>query len=517
MSLSSNAHINKGPLVLCILDGFAIGPSNEHNAIYMAQPRFLNSLMATRPVSLLQTGQEHVGLPKGQMGGSEVGHLTIGAGRVIYQDLERINQAIKSGALIDNEDLNRFIAQINTRPLPNCHVMGLLSAGGIHSHEDHFFALIEILLDNNINVVAHCFLDGRDTSPYSGIHSLERLMSKFAGKTGFKLATVTGRYYAMDRDNNIDRTLIAYDAIVNGIGDKCPILDRLKQEYENGISDEFIKPIVNTCYKGTDPEDSFLMINFRSDRIRQIMNALINKNYDGRFDKKFTNVLSMNEITKELAGFYACIFKKDTINNTFGQILAQNGLTQLRLAETEKYAHVTFFFDGGKEVELDGKQQILIPSKKVATYDLYPQMSAFEITDVLLKELHKFDFIIVNFANLDMLGHTGNMAATIEAVKIIDDCLEKICDAISGANGVLIVTSDHGNAEEMFDEQNNEPKTCHTINPVPFIIIDNSCKEAGHDYNLKKTGTLADIAPTILGLLGLPKPIEMTGSNLVYK
>ena len=498
----------KKPIVLCILDGCGIREDNDGNAFKNANKKTFDYLWNNYPHSLLEASSKSVGLPQGQMGNSEVGHMNIGAGRIVYQPLEIINKAIEENSLSSNQELLKLISHVKNNK-SNLHIMGLLSDGGVHSHINHLLNIIDILKNNNINkIYYHIFLDGRDVNPKSALKYINILEEKLNKTNMGKIATISGRYYAMDRDNNYDRLKKAYDAIVYGIGKVYSNTEELlNYSYNNNITDEFVNPsIINKT--SINDNDGILTFNFRPDRLREIFTALTNPNECPMETKKLNNVytLSMMPITNTVKANY--IFNHQNLTNTLGEYLFKNNLNQLRIAETEKYAHVTYFFDGGYEKEYPTMKKILIPSPKVSTYDLKPEMSAQEITDTLIQELDKniYDVIILNYANGDMVGHTGNYEASIKAIEYLDTCLQKLYDKIISINGTLIITADHGNCDIMWDK-NKIPVTSHTTSPVPFIITKK-------DLTLTN-GILADIAPTILSLLNIPIPKEMNGKVLI--
>ncbi|WP_265034941.1 MULTISPECIES: 2,3-bisphosphoglycerate-independent phosphoglycerate mutase [unclassified Wolbachia] len=492
-------------VVLCILDGWGNGvESSKYNAISNANPPCWQYISSNYPKCSLSACGADVGLPGGQIGNSEVGHMNIGSGRVVMQSLQRINQEI--GTIENNTNLQNFISNLKSKN-GICHIMGLISDGGVHSHQKHIGALAKKISQHGIKVVIHAFLDGRDTLPNSGKKCIQEFEESIKGNDT-RIATVSGRYYAMDRDNRWERTIEAYEAIAFA---KAPRHDNavslIDENYQNNITDEFIKPAVIGDYQGIKPEDGVLLANFRADRIIQLASILLGKT-DYIEVAKFSSILSMMKYKEDLKIPY--IFPPTSFVDTLGQTIEDNKLRQLRIAETEKYAHVTFFFNCGKEEPFSGEERILIPSPKVKTYDLQPEMSAFELTEKLVEKIHSQEFalIVVNYANPDMVGHTGNIKAAEKAVLAVDDCLVKVLSAVKkSSNTALIVTADHGNVECMFDEENNTPHTAHTLNKVPFIV---SCD------NLKlRDGRLSDIAPTILQLLGIKKPNEMTGSSLI--
>ncbi|WP_353289333.1 2,3-bisphosphoglycerate-independent phosphoglycerate mutase [Wolbachia endosymbiont (group A) of Paraperithous gnathaulax] len=497
--------MNIKSVVLCILDGWGNGvESSKYNAISNANPPCWQYISSNYPKCSLSACGTDVGLPGGQIGNSEVGHMNIGSGRVVIQSLQRINQEI--GIIENNVNLQSFINDLKSKN-GVCHIMGLVSDGGVHSHQKHISTLANKISQHGIKVVIHAFLDGRDTLPNSEKKCIQEFTKSIKGNDT-RIATVSGRYYAMDRDNRWKRTIEAYEAIAFA---KAPCHDNavslIENNYQNNITDEFIRPAVIGDYQGIKPEDGVLLANFRADRMIQLASILLGKT-DYAKVAKFSSILSMMKYKEDLKIPY--IFPPTSFADTLGQTIEDNKLRQLRIAETEKYAHVTFFFNCGKEEPFSGEERILIPSPKVQTYDLQPEMSAFELTEKLVEKIHSQEFalIVVNYANPDMVGHTGNIKAAEKAVLAVDDCLAKVLNAVKkSSNTALIVTADHGNVECMFDEENNTPHTAHTLNKVPFIV---SCD------NLKlRDGRLSDIAPTILQLLGIKKPNEMTGSSLI--
>lgn len=495
------------PLLLCILDGVGIRKSEYGNAVKQAYTPHLDALWQTYPHSVLEASGPFVGLPKGQMGNSEVGHMNIGAGRIAYQPLEVINQSIANGSFYENEE---FIKVINhtKKNQSKLHIMGLVSDGGVHSHISHLLALLDLCKKQNVqNVYLHLFTDGRDTGTHSAYSYIQMVIDKLK-KIGFgSIATIGGRYFAMDRNNNYDRVKKAYDVIVNGKGLKPPsISEFIDKCYQRNITDEFIFPAIFDTNGMIGENDGVIVFNFRKDRLRELLTALTNPSFDKMEITKFQNVkvVTMFPVVKSVLAPYA--FSDPLFDNILGSYLSINGLSQLRIAETEKYAHVTFFFDGGKEVDYPKEKKILIPSPNVATYDLKPEMSAIEITENVLKELPNFDVVILNFANGDMLGHTGVLEAAIKGLETVDKCLGKIYRKIESLGGVMIITADHGNCEEM-EERDGIPITAHSTNLVPFIVTKKGIE--------LRNGKLGDIAPTLLSLLTLPIPKEMTGSSLI--
>lgn len=499
-------------LILIIMDGWGLGKIKSSDAIQNANVPFVSSLYSKYPNTTLVTCGEAVGLPAGQMGNSEVGHLNLGAGRIVYQELERINVAIRNGEFKKNESLLNTIqyAKNNNKPL---HLMGLVSDGGVHSHIEHLKAITSICKEEGLqNVFVHAFTDGRDTDPKSGIHFLKELQDHLNNTTG-KIATVVGRYYAMDRDKRWERIKIAYDALVNRIGrTTSDIFDAVEQSYQMNVTDEFIKPIINQEIPDSNIKDGdvVLCFNFRTDRCREITQVLTQTPIPdfgmNPLSLYFTTMSRYDHTFKNIN----VIFETDDLKNTLGDILAQQHKKQIRIAETEKYPHVTFFFSGGREVPFEGEKRIMIPSPKVATYDLQPEMSAYEVTEALLPEIKNktADFICLNFANTDMVGHTGVWEAVIKAAETVDKCVEKVVTAALENGYTIFLTADHGNADYMINEDGT-PNTAHTLNLVPFFIIDKEWKG-----NIKP-GKLGDIAPTILTMMQLPIPKEMTGNILI--
>ena len=505
------------PVVLAILDGWGHREEIDHNAIHAARTPNWDALWNGSPTALLDASELEVGLPTGQMGNSEVGHMNIGAGRVILQDLPRIDEALSSGALAGHPLVRQLIdTQTGTgRPV---HLMGLLSNGGVHAHQVHLEGLADILSAAGVEVRLHAFLDGRDTPPKSAHSFLHHWEQRFAQNPRVKIATLCGRYFAMDRDKRWDRVEKAYAAIADGIGAHYgSAREALDAMYAQNITDEFVTPCIIGDYHGTVHGDALLMGNFRADRAREIMHALI----DTRFDAfaraeatEYSMVIGMVEYSTELTALMPALFPQDMPRQTFGEIVAAAGLRQLRIAETEKYAHVTFFFNGGREEPFPREDRILVPSPSVATYDLKPEMSAPEVTDRLVSVINEglYDVIIVNYANTDMVGHTGDLNAAVAAVEAVDTCLGHVWKAVHSQGGALLITADHGNAEMMRDTSTAQAHTAHTLNKVPLVL-------AGEEFTRDKVGLrdgrLADIAPTLLALLGLPQPDVMTGQSLL--
>ena len=507
--------MNKNLTMLMILDGFGENEQERANAIKLANTPNIDKLMKTCPTTDIYTSGLNVGLPDGQMGNSEVGHTNIGAGRIVYQELTRITKSIEDG---DFFSIPEFVEAIENCKKYNSklHIMGLLSDGGVHSTTRHLYALLELAKRKDFeDVYVHCFMDGRDTPPASGESYIAELEEKMKEKGVGKIATISGRFYAMDRDKRWPRVEKAYNALVNGVGEKATSsISAIESSYQKEIFDEFIEPTV-IC-NGDNPvatieeHDSVIFYNFRTDRAREITRALVDPEFQ-EFETKPLNLYYVCMTTyDETMPNVVVAFKKQELKNTFGEYIANKGLTQLRIAETEKYAHVTFFFNGGEEKQYPGEDRILVPSPKVETYDLKPEMSAYEVTEKVLDAINsrKYDCIILNYANPDMVGHTGNLEAAIKAVETIDECVGKVVEAVKEQDGVLIITADHGNIEQMIDYKTGEPHTAHTTNPVPLILV-------GMENAKLRQGKLADLAPTMLQIMGLEKPEEMTGESLI--
>ena len=498
-------------VLLCILDGVGLSNNVEGNAVYNANTKTLDKLFKKYPYSSLEASGELVGLPYGQMGNSEVGHMNIGAGRIVYQPLGLINAKIKDESFYQNKELLNIIEHVKNND-SKLHIMGLLSDGGIHSHINHIFALLELCKRNNLEkVYLHMFTDGRDTSPYSGEKYIKELEDKLEELNIGSIATLSGRYYSMDRDNNYDRVNLSYDAIVKGIGPRYEkALDAWKDNHAKNITDEFIIPSIIDERGIIQNNDGIIYANFRPDRIRELASAITNKEFMG-FEREFLNnikLATMMPVSSEVICNNA--FKIEDLVNTLGEYVSDKNIKQLRIAETEKYAHVTYFFDGGIEKELKNCERILIPSPKVETYDLKPEMSAYEITDTLIKNIKKNnpELIILNFANGDMVGHTGNYDAAIKAVETLDKCLKKIIKKVDTKNYTIIITADHGNCEVMINNDGSI-NTQHTTNLVPFIVLDKNIS--------LRDGKLGDIASTILDIMDIEIPKEMTGKSLIIR
>jgi 2,3-bisphosphoglycerate-independent phosphoglycerate mutase len=519
--------------VLCILDGWGHRDICKNNAICMARTPVLDRLYETCPNALVDASEQEVGLPSSQMGNSEVGHMNLGAGRIVTQDLPRIGAAIANGELATNPALARFIAALKESG-GTAHILGLLSPGGVHSHQDHIAELVRLVLAAGVPVAVHGFLDGRDTPPRAALGYLRAFQAEAPAKSpgpkspgpkspgaespGVPFATITGRYYAMDRDQRWERNALAYRALVAGEGETAPdAAAAIEQSYAAETGDEFVKPTVLDAYAGMNDGDGLLMANFRADRARQILTALLDPDFNefprGR-QVSFAAALGMVSYSTALDSLTEALFAPIELSHTLGEVVAEAGLRQLRIAETEKYAHVTFFLNGGREAEFPGEERVMVPSPRVATYDLKPEMSAFEMTDKLVAAIAggRFDLIIVNYANADMVGHTGDLNAAIAAVEAVDACLGRLADAVGAASGALLITADHGNAEQMTDPVTGAAHTAHTTNKVPAILVNAPSWVAALD-----DGRLADVAPTLLALLNLPKPAQMTGHSLIQE
>ncbi|MGZ5930759.1 MAG: 2,3-bisphosphoglycerate-independent phosphoglycerate mutase [Rhizomicrobium sp.] len=502
------------PAVLCILDGWGWRPETQDNAIAAAKTPNYSRMLSDCPHAVLATSGRAVGLPAGQMGNSEVGHMNIGSGRVVAQDLPRIDVAIEDGTLGTRPALLDLITKVRAAK-GAVHVAGLLSPGGVHSHQAHITALVRALSDAKLPVFVHAILDGRDVPPKSALGFLKAFEDSIAGLPGVRIATVSGRYYAMDRDKRWDRVQLAYDALVDADGhDVANAETAITDSYKNNVTDEFVVPCVVGDYAGMSDGDGFLFANFRADRAREISLALLDKGFEGFKRARvihFAAAAGMTEYSDELNGLMAALFPAENVTDTLGELVSHLGLKQLRIAETEKYAHVTFFLNGGREEKFDGEDRIMLPSPKVATYDQKPEMSAYQVIAKLEEAIAsgKYDLIVVNFANPDMVGHTGVMSAAVEAVDVIDECLGRLRAAVEKTGGVLLVTADHGNIEMMKDPVTHEPHTAHTTLDVPIIAVN-----ARRKLKLAN-GRLADVAPTLLALMGLDKPAAMTGHSLI--
>ena len=511
--------MSKKLTMLMILDGFGENPNNEGNAVNLAKKPNIDKLRKICPVSHIDASGAAVGLPDGQMGNSEVGHTNIGAGRIVYQKLTKITKSIEDGDFFSIPEFTEAIENVKKNN-SKLHIMGLLSDGGVHSHQRHLYGLLELAkrkgLDNNVFI--HAFMDGRDTLPASGEGYIQELQEKMKEKGVGKIATLSGRYYAMDRDKRWDRVEKAYNALVKGEGvlAKDPI-QAIEESYQQEIFDEFVVPTVITDANDQplakiESGDSVIFFNFRPDRARQLTRAIVDDKFDGfKTDKLDIDFVCMTEYDDTMPNVKIA-FKPEELTNTFGEVVSKLGKKQLRIAETEKYAHVTFFFNGGREEPYPGEDRILVNSPKVATYDLQPEMSAYEVTEKVLEAINseKYDTIILNFANTDMVGHTGNIDAAIKAVEAVDKCVGEIVEAVQKQNGVLLITADHGNAEQMIDYQTGEPLTSHTTNLVPLILV-------GMENVELKDGRLCDLAPTMLDIMEEQKPKEMTGESLLIR
>ena len=506
--------------MLMILDGFGDNNNQDGNAIKLAKTPNIDRLMKKYDNTEIATSGLDVGLPEGQMGNSEVGHTNIGAGRIVYQELTRITKSIEDGEFFTNPE---FIAAIENckKNHSKLHILGLVSDGGVHSHIRHLYGLLEMAKRRDFeDVYVHCFLDGRDTPPASAESYVVKLQEKMQEKEIGKIASICGRFYSMDRDKRWERVQKCYDALVNGEGKKASSsVKAIEDSYQKEVFDEFVEPTL-IC-NGDEPiatiekNDSVIFFNFRPDRAREITRALVDTKFDGFETKKDLNLyyVCFTNYDETMPNVHVA-FKKETLHNTFGEYISKLGHTQLRIAETEKYAHVTFFFNGGEEKLFEGEDRILVPSPKVETYDMKPEMSAYEVTDKVIEAIEKdyYDCVILNYANTDMVGHTGNLEAAIKAVEAVDECVGKVVKIVEEKGGNLLITADHGNAEQMIDYATGEPHTAHTTNPVPLILVTQNEK-----IKLKTGGKLADLAPTMLDLMNLKKPEEMTGESLLDK
>lgn len=509
--------MDKKVTMLMILDGFGVNENKEGNAIALANTPNIDKIFKQNPSTTIRTSGLDVGLPDGQMGNSEVGHTNIGAGRIVYQELTRITKTIEDGDFFSIPELLGAIENCKKHH-SKLHIMGLLSDGGVHSHIRHLYALLELAKRNDFeDVYVHCFMDGRDTPPASGEGYITDLEQKMAEKGVGQIASISGRFYAMDRDKRWERVQKAYDALVNGVGEKSASATKaIEDSYQKEIFDEFVVPTL-ICNTENEPiatisaNDSVIFFNFRPDRAREITRSLVDDEFVGFERTKFPLYYACFTNYDDTIKNVQIVFKKDEIKNTFGEIISNKGLTQLRIAETEKYAHVTFFFNGGEEKQYPGEDRILIPSPKVETYDMQPEMSAREVTDKVVEaiESRKYDTIILNYANPDMVGHTGILEAAIKAIETIDECVGRVVEAIEKTEGVMLITADHGNSEQMIDYATGEPHTAHTTNVVPLVLVGKQAK--------LKEGRLADLAPTMLQLMNIEKPVEMTGESLIVE
>lgn len=508
--------MSKKTTVLMILDGYGMGEKNEGNAISLAKKLVMDKLMSMYPVVSGEASGLAVGLPDGQMGNSEVGHTNIGAGRIVYQMLVKISKSIQDGDFFSNTAL--VAAMENCKKNQSAlHLMGLLSPGGVHSHMEHLYGLVEMAKRNGLEkVYVHCFLDGRDVPPSSAAEYMEEAAAKLKEIGVGKIATIAGRFYAMDRDNAWDRVEKAYQALVYGEGveESCPV-QAVKNSYANGVTDEFMLPTVIEKDGTVKENDSVIFFNFRPDRARQLTRAFVDPDFKG-FERRngffTTTFVCMAQYDAEMPNVLVA-FPPEELTMTFGEYLAKHGKTQLRLAETQKYAHVTFFFNGGEEKQFDGEERILVNSPKVATFDMQPEMSAYEVADNLVEAIRseKYDVIVVNFANPDMVGHTGIIEAAVKAIEAVDECVGKAYDALLEKNGQMFICADHGNAEKLIDADGT-PFTAHTTNPVPFILVNYDSA-----YTLREGGCLADIVPTMIEMMGMEQPAEMTGKSLLVR
>ena len=502
------------PVVLMILDGWGISEHKEGNAIAQSNTENMDRLLAQYGHSQLFCSGEYVGLPEGQQGNSEVGHLNLGAGRVVYQELTRINKAVREHTLQDNPAFQNVMAHCMEQNKA-LHLMGLVSPGGVHSHSSHLYGLLEMAAAKGLKeVYVHCFLDGRDVGPSTGLGFVEELEDKLQQIGVGRIATVSGRYYAMDRDNRWERVEKAYRAMTAGTGETAAsAVEAVQQSYDKGETDEFVLPtVVQADGKPVaviQAGDGVIFFNFRGDRAREISKAFVNREFDG-FSREYLGVQYVAMTQYEEGLDMTVAFPPQDLQNTLGQVLADNQVKQFRVAETEKYAHVTFFFNGGVEEPNPLEDRLLVPSPKVATYDLQPEMSAIEVKDKLIEAIKggEYPFILVNFANTDMVGHTGIPEAAQKAVETVDKCVGEVANAVKNAGGVLLITADHGNAEQMVDPVKGTPHTAHTANPVPFVVM------SAEPYTVKD-GSLQDVAPTVLKLLGIDKPADMTGESLI--
>ncbi len=503
--------MNKKTSILMILDGWGIGRDYEGNAVLKANTPNFDRLIKKYPNNQVRTSGLDVGLPEGQMGNSEVGHMNIGSGRIVYQEYTRISKAIEDGSIEDNPKINKAFDNVKENN-SKLHYFGLLSDGGVHSFNGHLYALMKIAKKKGVEKIClHCFTDGRDVAPKSGVEFIKELKEKVDEFGVGSIATISGRYYAMDRDNRYERTKRAYEAMVKGEGNhNSDPIDAVKKSYENDVTDEFIEPVVIDEECLVEDKDSVIFYNFRPDRARQITRAFVDDDFD-KFEREKLDLtyVTLTQYDKTIENVEVA-FEPQRLDNTFGEYLSKLGKKQLRIAETEKYAHVTFFFNGGVETPYEGEERVLVPSPKVATYDMQPEMSAYEVKDRLIGEFKKdyLDFVIINFANPDMVGHTGDIDAAVKAVEAVDECLGEIVEYVEENKFIMLVTADHGNAEEMLLE--GEIMTAHSTNKVPCILI-------SEGKQTLREGRLADIVPTIIDLMKIDKPEEMTGESLLKK
>ncbi len=497
-----------------ILDGWGIGDRSKGDVIATVHPRYISAMTEEYPHAQLRTDGENVGLPDGQMGNSEVGHLNIGAGRIVYQDLVKINRAARDNSIMQNPEIVAAFEYARSKGA-NVHFMGLVSNGGVHSSIDHLFKLCDIAAEYGIaGTYVHCFMDGRDTDPHSGKGFIEQLEKHLAASTG-RIASIIGRYYAMDRDKRWERVKVAYDQLVEGVGEKSTdMVAAMQKSYDEGVTDEFVKPIVAVDEKGEPigtikPDDVVVFFNYRNDRAKELTIALTQEDMPEQgMHTMPLYYCCMTPYDAKFTGLHI-LFDKENVQNTIGEYVSSCGLKQLRIAETEKYAHVTFFLNGGREDKFDGEDRILVPSPKVATYDLKPEMSAYEVKEKLVEalDMQKYDFICLNFANGDMVGHTGVYEAIEKAVKAVDECVEAVVEAAKRNGYEVVQIADHGNADHAINEDGT-PNTAHSLNPVPIVVVSDRVAKV-------ENGVLADVAPTVLKLMGLPQPAEMTGKPLV--
>lgn len=505
------------PAVLCILDGWGFREDAEDNAVTRANALEFRRRWESCPHALLDASEEHVGLPEGQMGNSEVGHMNLGAGRVVYQDLPMIDRAIEQGELATNEVLLNIVGRLKSSR-GTCHIMGLASPGGVHAHQDHIVALARWVAEAGVPVAIHAFLDGRDVPPQSAAEQIARLREDVSSLSGVRIATLCGRYYAMDRDKRWERISKAYDLLVDGQGAAAedPVA-AIKASYDAGVHDEFVLPVALSGYAGMKDGDGAIFANYRTDRAREILDALLNPSFEG-FSRsrivKLAAAAGMVEYSDTLNALMPALFPPKVIERTLGEVIASAGLKQLRIAETEKYPHVTFFFNGGRESPFENEERVLVPSPKVATYDMQPEMSAMGVTEKVVEavESGKFDMIVLNYANPDMVGHTGVMGAAVKAVETIDACLARLFAAVERQGGFVLVTADHGNCEQMKNPKTGGPHTAHTLERVPLILVNGP-----QDVKGLRDGKLADVAPTLLALMGLEAPKAMDGDVLLAR